>query len=148
MPSREEGGEDHDDGFAPDFTKMRLLLVEDNAINMEIATMILGQLGFALETAENGQVAVEKVRQSAPGYYDAVMMDIQMPEMDGYEATRAIRALEDEDLAGVPIIAMTANAFQEDVRAAKEAGMQAHIAKPIDVNVMVETLNEVLGKRG
>jgi signal transduction histidine kinase/CheY-like chemotaxis protein len=129
---------------AVDFSAKRLLLVEDNMINLEIAEMILEQAGITVETAENGQVAVEKVSASQPGYYDAILMDIQMPVMDGYEATRAIRSLEDRALADIPILAMTANAFREDEQAAAEAGMQAHIAKPIDVGVMMKTLADVL----
>ena len=129
-----------------DFAGKRLLLVEDNAINMEIACMILTQMGFILETVENGRIAVDMVAASQPGWYDAILMDIQMPVMDGYTATRAIRGLEDERLAKIPIVAMTANAFQEDVRAAHDAGMQGHIAKPIDVNVMIQTLSEVLAR--
>ncbi len=127
-----------------DFSKKRLLLVEDNEINMEIAEMILSQAGFTVEKAENGKLAVDLVKGSEPGYYDAILMDIQMPEMDGYEATRAIKALKDPALAGIPILAMTANAFREDVEAAKEAGMCAHIAKPIDVNVLMSALRSVL----
>jgi len=123
------------------------LLVEDNQINMEIANMILTQMGFAVETAENGQIAVDRVAASEPGYYDLVLMDIQMPVMDGYTATRTIRALEDPALAGVPIVAMTANAFAEDMQAAKDAGMQAHIAKPVDIAVLHRTLQEVLRER-
>ena len=92
--------------------------------------MILEQAGFTVEKAENGEIAVEMVSGSEAGYYDAVLMDIQMPVMDGYEATRRIRALPDRKLASVPILAMTANAFKEDEQAAEEAGMQAHIAKP------------------
>ena len=136
--------EDPDAADAVDFAGKRLLLVEDNAINLEIAKMILEQMGFVVETAENGQVAVDLVAASRPGYYDAVLMDIQMPVMDGYAATRAIRALEDKALAQVPILAMTANAFQEDVQAAKDAGMQAHIAKPIDIGVLTQELISVL----
>ncbi len=127
-----------------DFSKKRLLLVEDNLINMEIAQMILSQAGFMVETAENGQIALEKVSASAPGYYDAILMDIQMPVMDGYEATRAIRALPDPALARIPILAMTANAFKEDAQAVLDAGMQAHIAKPIDVGMLIKTLTDVL----
>ena len=127
-----------------DASSKRLLLVEDNAINMEIANMILTQAGFAVETAENGKIAVEKVTAAQPGYYDAILMDIQMPVMDGYEATRAIRALKDPRRANVPILAMTANAFKEDEEASARAGMQAHIAKPIDVPTMLRTLTEVL----
>ena len=127
-----------------DFSTKRLLLVEDNLINMEIANMILTQAGFTVEPAENGKVALDLVSTSEPGYYDAVLMDLQMPVMDGYEATRAIRALDDPALAGIPILAMTANAFKEDVEAVKAAGMQAHIPKPIDVNVLMNTLRSVL----
>ena len=129
------------------FTGKRLLLVEDNAINMEIASMILSQAGFTVETAENGQIAVNMVTSSQPGYYDAILMDIQMPVMDGYEATRAIRALDNPDLAEIPIIAMTANAFKEDEQAAEQAGMQGHIAKPIDLQKMMDTICAVLQKR-
>ena len=127
-----------------DFSGKRLLLVEDNMINMEIANMILSQLGFVIETAENGQIAVDMVSSSEPGYYDLILMDIQMPVMDGYTATKTIRALENRKLAQIPIVAMTANAFAEDIRASEVAGMQGHIAKPIDVNVMIQTLTNVL----
>ena len=127
-----------------DFAKMRILLVEDNAINREIAMMILNELGFRVETAENGKIAVEKVEASEPGYFDGVLMDIQMPVMNGYDATKAIRSLADKKLAAIPIVAMTANAFAEDVQAAKDAGMNGHIAKPINIPQMVETLKKVL----
>ena len=130
-----------------DFSGKRLLVVEDNMVNLEIARMILEQMGFVVETAENGKIAVDMVEDSEHGYYDAVLMDIQMPVMDGYTATKCIRALEDPILATIPIVAMTANAFAEDVRSSEEAGMQAHIAKPIDVNIMRNTLAEVLGRR-
>ncbi|MBQ1502241.1 MAG: response regulator, partial [Firmicutes bacterium] len=135
----EENGSDQ-----ADFSSMKLLLVEDILINREIAMMLLGDMGFTLDTAENGKIAVEMVANSAPGEYNAVLMDIQMPVMNGYEATRAIRALADPQLANIPIIAMTANAFAEDVQAAREAGMNAHIAKPIDVAKMTQTLTEIL----
>ena len=128
-----------------DFSTKRLLLVEDIAINREIATMQLTGFGFTVETAENGKEGLDKVAASEPGYYDAVLMDIQMPVMDGYEAARAIRALEDERLSRIPVIAMTANAFTEDIQRAKDAGMNGHIAKPIDVNNMLNVLKEVLG---
>ena len=130
-----------------DFSGKRLLLVEDNMINMEIADMILTQMGFVVETAENGQAAVDMVSASGPGYYDLVLMDIQMPVMDGYAATRAIRAMDNSEIAGMPIIAMTANAFAEDINAAEEAGMDGHIAKPIDIQIMIKTITEALGKR-
>ena len=127
-----------------DFTKIKLLLVEDNEVNREIATLILEEFGFQLETAENGKDAVEKISNSAPGEFDAVLMDIQMPVMNGYEATAAIRKLKNPALANIPIIAMTANAFSEDIQRAKAAGMNSHIAKPLDVPKMIETLTEVL----
>ena len=127
-----------------DFSNKRLLLVEDNAVNREIADMILTQAGFKVETAENGQIAVDMVCDSESGYYDAVLMDIQMPVMDGYKATRAIRALSDARKAKIPVIAMTANAFKEDIDMALEAGMQAHIAKPIDIQALMKTITDVL----
>ena len=131
-----------------DFTGKRVLLVEDNAINMEIAKMILTQTGFTVETAQNGAVALDMVRASEAGWYDLILMDIQMPVMDGYAATKAIRSLENKALATIPIVAMTANAFAEDVKAANDAGMQAHIAKPVDVQLMKKTLAEILfGKK-
>ena len=122
----------------------RLLLTEDNELNREIAVELLTDRGFIVETAEDGTVAVEKVKNSAPGYYSLILMDIQMPKMNGYDATRAIRALEEPELAGIPIVAMTANAFDEDRRQALECGMNAHIAKPIDVEKLVEVLAVVL----
>ena len=142
----EENGKDAGQGL--DFTKMRLLLVEDIDMNREIATMILTEFGFQVETAENGKIAVDKVAAAKPGDYQAVLMDIQMPVMNGYDASKAIRALPNPALAAIPIIAMTANAFSEDVQAAKEAGMDDHIAKPLDVAKMAETLTRVLQSAG
>ncbi len=130
-----------------DTSGKRLLLVEDNAINMEIVNMILTQAGYAVETAENGQIALDMVSGSADGYYDAVLMDIQMPVMDGYTAAGKIRALENKALAEVPILAMTANAFKEDADAAIAAGMQAHIAKPIDAELLLKTLAGILSRK-
>ena len=126
------------------FEGLRALLVEDNMINMEIAQALLNQAGFLIETAENGKIAVEMTAASEPGYYDVILMDIQMPVMDGYMATQAIRALPDTRLAGIPIIAMTANAFQEDIKKGEEAGMNGHIAKPLDIPSMKATLQHVL----
>ena len=126
------------------FEGMRALLVEDNMINMEIAQMLLEQAGFLIETAENGKIALEMTEASKPGYYDVILMDIQMPVMDGYTAAKAIRGLPDAGLAGIPIIAMTANAFQEDIKKAVEAGMNGHIAKPLDIPDMKATLQQVL----
>ena len=127
-----------------DFSHVKLLLVEDNEINREIATLILEEAGFQLEEAVNGAEAVQKIAASQPGDYDLVLMDIQMPVMNGYEATREIRALANPDLARIPIIAMTANAFSEDIQAAEKAGMDGHIAKPIDIPQMMRTLRSVL----
>ena len=128
------------------FKGMRALLVEDNMINMEIAQMLLSEAGFLIETAENGKIALEMTAASEQGYYDVILMDIQMPVMDGYTATQAIRSLPDAGLAGIPIIAMTANAFQEDIKKAEEVGMNGHIAKPLDIPSMKATLQHVLKK--
>ena len=127
-----------------DFSKMKLLLVEDNMVNREIASLILTEFGFQLDTAENGKEAVEKISASKPGDFQAILMDVQMPVMNGYEASKAIRKLDNKELANIPIIAMTANAFTEDIQAAKDAGMNDHIAKPLDVPKMIETLKQFL----
>ena len=127
-----------------DFAGKRLLLVEDNELNREIACMILCKYGFDLEMAENGQEAVDMVAAAAPGYYDLVLMDIQMPIMDGHEATRRIRALENKALAQVPIVAMTANAFDEDRKAAQECGMNGFISKPMNMQEVVQALRDNL----
>ena len=122
----------------------RILLAEDNELNQEIAVAVLEEAGFTTEIAENGQIAVDMLEKSQPGYYRLVLMDVQMPVMDGYEATRAIRALENRKLASIPILAMTANAFEEDRQAALRSGMNGHIAKPIDVKNLIKTLSSVL----
>lgn len=122
----------------------RLLLVEDIDLNREIASEILSGAGFLIEEAENGSIAVERLQEKGAGYYSLVLMDVQMPVMDGYTATRTIRALEDKALAEIPIIAMTADAFEEDKKKALEAGMNAHIAKPIDVEKLLDTLEKML----
>ena len=122
----------------------RILLAEDVDLNQEIAVAILGDAGFNTEVAENGKVAVEMLSRSEPGYYQLVLMDVQMPVMNGYEAAKAIRSLENRRLAEIPIIAMTANAFEEDKKEALASGMNGHIAKPIDVNNLFETLDRVL----
>ena len=127
-----------------DFKDRHILLVEDNELNREIAQEILREYGFRVDTAENGAVAVEKVSTAAPGSYDLVLMDVQMPVMDGYTATRQIRALEDPALAGIPILAMTANAFDEDRRNAMESGMNGFLSKPIAIGDLVQELHKIL----
>lgn len=122
------------------FVHKKLLLVEDNEMNMEIAREILTMAGFTVDGAENGKEAVERLTESAPDTYQAVLMDIQMPVMNGYEATKAIRQSEREDLKTLPIFAMTADAFSADIRKAEEAGMNGHIAKPIDIRKLMDVL--------
>ena len=123
---------------------LKALVVEDNELNREIAQEILREYGFRVDTAENGAVAVEKVSTAAPGSYDLLLMDVQMPHMDGYEATRCIRALGRSDAQKVPIFAMTANAFAEDVQKSREAGMNAHISKPLDIRAVYKQMNRYL----
>ena len=123
----------------------RLLIAEDNDLNAEIAVTLLEECGYRVERVEDGIQCVSAVQEKPPYYYDAILMDIQMPHMNGYEATKAIRHLENEK-ANIPIIAMTANAFDEDKQKALDAGMTAHIAKPIDTNVLFKTLEQILRK--
>ena len=131
---------------AADLKGKKLLLVEDNELNREIALEILKEAGFVVDTAEDGAVAVQKIKQAAPGQYDLILMDIQMPNLDGYEATRQIRALPDAEKANIPIFAMTANAFEEDRQNALAAGMNGHIAKPLDVPHLLRVLADALKK--
>ena len=126
------------------FDGKKILLVEDNELNQEIAVEILQEAGFVMEVADDGAVAVEKMKAARPGMYDLILMDIQMPVMNGYEAARQIRELEDPEIAGIPIIAMTANAFDEDKQQALDAGMNGHVAKPIDIPILMKTLTEIL----
>lgn len=126
------------------FAGKRILLAEDNILNREIAVAILEKTGFKVDIAENGAIAVEKVKNSTKGYYAAILMDIQMPVMDGYAATRAIRALEDPVLANIPVLAVSANAFDEDMAASRAAGMNGHLAKPIIASELLGTLGKVL----
>lgn len=142
QPEKEKTEQNEETQIAFDAMKgKRILLVEDNDMNREIAQEFLTEEGILVENAVNGKEAVEKMEQSSLYYYDLILMDIQMPVMNGYEASAAIRRMDRED-SGLPIIAMTANAFSDDIRQAKEAGMNEHIAKPIDVSVMFSVLSD------
>ncbi len=127
-----------------DFSGRRILLAEDNDLNWEIAEELLGEIGFSMDRAENGKIGVEMFENSDIGFYDAILMDIRMPIMNGYEATETIRALDRADAAEIPIIAMTADAFSEDHKKCLEAGMNAHIAKPIDMQEVVKQLKKYM----
>ncbi len=144
LPQKNDGK--NDDTY-PDFKGTRLLLVEDNELNREIAEELLAEKGFEIDKAEDGEIAVEKVKNANPGDYDLILMDIQMPKMNGYEAAKAIRALADPKLAGIPIIAMTANAFDEDRQRAMDSGMNAHVAKPIDIEKLIDVIKDTLKKK-
>ena len=122
----------------------KLLLVEDNELNQEIARTVLEEVGLIIDTADDGTEAVERIKTVQAGTYDLILMDIQMPVMDGYEATRTIRALNDPAKANIPIVAMTANAFEEDRKRAFDAGMNGHVPKPIDIPKLMETLQDIL----
>lgn len=127
-----------------DFTGKHILLVEDNELNQEIATAILEELGWKVDVACNGKVAVDTIEEREAGYYEAILMDIQMPVMNGYDAAKAIRNLDDDKKRNIPIIALTANAFDEDKRQAFDAGMNGHLAKPIDPAQIMKTLQQTL----
>ena len=131
----------------PDFSGNNVLLVEDNRLNQEIAAEILRQVGIKVDSAGDGEIAVEKVKEAVAGQYDMILMDILMPRMNGYEATRQIRALDDPEKSGLPIVAMTANAFEEDKKEAENAGMNGHIAKPVDIDKLFEMLARFIAKK-
>ena len=139
-----EPQEDAKPADAASLEGVHVLLVEDNELNREIAVEIIGSTGITIDTAINGLDAVHKVAQSEEGFYQIILMDIQMPIMDGYEATRQIRSLQRRDIAHMPIIAMTANAFSEDVTNAIKAGMNYHLAKPIDIGALMGILSKYL----
>ena len=126
------------------FDGKRILLVEDNELNQEIAQEILGCAGFIVDTAEDGTIAVERMKENPADTYDLILMDVQMPIMNGYQATRAIRELDDAAKAAIPIVAMTANAFEEDRQKAFQAGMNGHVPKPINIGELMETLKDIL----
>ena len=121
-----------------------MLLAEDVAVNAEIMVMVLGMREMVVEHAENGRIALDMYEQHEPGYYDAILMDMRMPEMYGLEATRRIRASERPDAASIPIIALTANAFDEDVQRSMQAGLNAHLTKPVEPDVLFETLEHLI----
>ena len=127
-----------------DFRGVRLLLAEDNELNAEIVIALLTEVGCKVDWAQDGRICAEKLQAALPGSYDLILMDIQMPHMDGYETTRYIRRLPDKRQAGIPILAMTANAFKEDVDNALAAGMNGHLAKPIDIPKLMQTLKVLL----
>ena len=130
-----------------DFTGKRVLLAEDNEMNWEIANELLSLTGLKLDWAENGQICLEMFRKSPVGYYDAILMDVRMPVMSGLEAAREIRALDRSDAPAIPIIAMTADTFTEDIRRCLDSGMNAHVAKPIDVRVVSRLLKKHIEKK-
>ena len=140
----EEEELEQEDTKQPEFRTGRILLAEDNELNQEIAEAILGDAGFEVEIAENGQIAVDMLNKVEPGYYQLVLMDVQMPVMNGYEATREVRSLDNPEIANIPILAMTANAFEEDKQAALRCRMNGHIAKPIDIDNLFGTLRQIL----
>ncbi|MDE7463933.1 MAG: response regulator, partial [Clostridiales bacterium] len=121
-----------------------ILLVEDNELNQEIAQEILEAAGFIVDTADDGGMAVDRMKNAPVGTYDLILMDVQMPVMNGYEATRTIRGLDDKKKAEIPIVAMTANAFDEDKKEALNAGMNGYVSKPIDVDALIKTLSDIL----
>ena len=140
----DEKGSDNADDNDFKFATGRILLAEDVELNQEIASTILRDAGFSVEIASNGKIAVDMVKASEPGYYQVVLMDVQMPVMSGYEATKAIRRLENKELAQIPIVAMTANAFEEDKQEAILSGMNGHIAKPIDTKILFDVIGKIL----
>lgn len=144
MVSPEEVQEQNVPLVKTDLTGVKVLLVEDNELNAEIAQVQLEEYGMQVTNAVNGKEAVEAFEGNPPGTFDLILMDIMMPIMDGYEATRCLRMLAEPTKASIPIIAMTANAFDEDRRVAAECGMNGFISKPIDLNEVIHVLNKVL----
>ena len=122
----------------------RVLLAEDTTVNAEIMILMLTMREIQADLAENGRIAVEKFEKHEEGYYDAILMDMRMPEMDGLEATRRIRAMNRSDAKNIPIIALTANAFHEDVQQSMQAGLNAHLSKPVEPEILFETLEALL----
>ena len=127
-----------------DLKGRRVLLAEDVSVNAEIMMMVLSMREIEADLAENGKIAVDMFAAHAPGYYDAILMDMRMPVMDGLEATRTIRAMDRKDAAVIPIIALTANAFDEDVQRSMQAGLNAHLSKPVEPQALFETLETLI----
>lgn len=123
-----------------DFTGKRLLVAEDNELNWDIASELLAGVGFSCDWAENGKICVEMYETAEPGHYDAILMDLRMPEMNGLDAARTIRAMKSADALEIPIIAMTADAFSDDVKACLDSGMNAHVAKPLNMQELLRIL--------
>jgi CheY-like chemotaxis protein len=131
-------------GTIPDLTGKRLLIVEDVELNRLILRELLEETHAEMEEAEDGKCAAERFSESPEGYYDLIFMDVQMPNMNGYEATRRLRAMSRPDAATVPIIAMTANAYREDIERALDSGMNGHLSKPVDIDAVMQTLTDKL----
>ena len=143
-PYMEQESTEETDPSERRFDGRKILLVEDIEMNQEIARAILEAVGFLIDTADDGSIAVERMKELPADTYDLILMDVQMPIMNGYQATRAIRALDDPVKAAVPIVAMTANAFEEDRKEAMDAGMNGYVAKPIDIEKLMQTLEDLL----
>ena len=144
IQGRDEDENNPHDLSATDFSGKRVLLVEDIEVNREIAKAVLMEIGLEVEDASDGSDAVKMVENAPPNHYDIILMDVQMPVMNGYDATRNIRALSRKDAKTVPIVAMTANAFEEDKENAIKAGMDDHLAKPLDIPKLIEMLHKYL----
>ncbi|MDE6029795.1 MAG: response regulator [Clostridiales bacterium] len=145
-PFTKDSGKQKEDEPQASFDGKKILLVEDNELNQEIAQSILEMAGFVVDTADDGSIAVDKMKKQPAGTYDLILMDVQMPIMNGYEATKAIRAMKTKAKANIPIVAMTANAFEEDKKEAFDAGMNGYAAKPIEIDKLMETLRDILNK--
>ncbi len=126
---------------------LRILLVEDNEINREIETELLENMGFIIDSAEDGRIALEKVERAAPGDYDLIIMDLQMPVMDGWQSSAAIRSLPDPALARIPIIALSANSMDNDRRKSRESGIDVHLAKPLNLPELLDTIESLMKAR-
>lgn len=130
--------------ISPDFSGLRILLADDNFLSREITKAILEETGFTVDTVENGQEEVEQLCASKPYRYDLILSDVQMPVMNGHDAARAIRALDNPELASIPIVALSADYYEKDIQTALDCGMNAHLAKPLDIHALTKTLTTVL----